>query len=187
MIIIIILLVWLVGGGTNVWQLRTQEWCSCSLQSLLEVIEQWLHPRVMTPTNWRFIYFDNFISMDWLSTVANTTGNALSDWLTISSTLTNSWLPEIVVYFWLFLTQSWYRSRSGWLLWSRHYVFIIAFHLAVIFTVAAILELSGKSQFSSLWAASDLRCERKDRGASTEMNLNDSSILYNQCSYCCCN
>ena len=111
---IIIILVWLVvGGGTNVWQLRTQDWCSSSLQSLLEVIEQWLHPRVMTPTNWRFIYFDNFISMDWLSTVANTTGNALSDWLTISSTLTNSWLPEFVVYFWLFLTQSWYRSRPG--------------------------------------------------------------------------
>ena len=145
---------WVVGGGTNVWQLRTQEWCSGSLQSLLEVIEQWLHTRVMTPTNWRFIYFGNFISMDWGLLPILLAMLCVLDSVSVS-TLTNSWLPEFVVYFWLFLTQSWYRSRSGWLLWSRHYVFIIAFHLQVIFTVAAILELSGKSQFSSLWAASD--------------------------------
>ena len=157
---IIIILVWLVvGGGTNVWQLRTQDWCSSSLQSLLEVIEQWLHPRVMTPTNWRFIYFDNFISMDW---------RLLPILLAVLCVLDSiSVLPWQIVD----CQSSWFTFDSSWLSLDiapgQVWVIAVKQTLCIYHRVsspgyfhsswAAILELSGKSQFSSLWAAADLR------------------------------
>ena len=176
-IIIIWLTGWLVGGGsggTNVWQLRTQEWCSCSLQSLLEVIEQWLHPRVMTPTNWRFIYFDNFISMDW---------GLLPIMLAVLCVLDSiSVLPWQIVD----CQSSWFTFDSSWLgldiAPGQVWVIAVKQTLCIYHRISSRGYFHSSCHLRAIWKISifftlgSIRCEMEDRGAFTEMNLDDSSV-----------
>ena len=168
----------MVGGGTNVWQLRTQDWCSSSLQSLLEVIEQWLHPRVMTPTNWRFIYFDNFISMDWRLLPILLAVLCVLDSISVL-------LPWQIVD----CQSSWFTFDSSWLSLDiapgQVWVIAVKQTLCIYHRISSPGYFHSSCHLRAIWKISifftlgSSRSEMEDRGgAFTEMNPDDSSELH---------